>query len=97
MSSNGTGEWLRANSDLGIALSRLEIHSCPDRLAVDIPLPETQLTPRKAFDLIGEEFSYLSGLWPRSLDQNETVQDIESSAWNYRTDADVNYEPFTSW
>lgn len=62
-----------------------------------LPYGATRFRAHEAFNLLGEQASYLSGLWPRSLDQNETVQDIESSAWNYRTDADINYEPFTNW
>lgn len=62
-----------------------------------LPYGATRFRAHEAFNLVGEEYSYLSGLWPRSLNENDTVQDIESSAWNYRTDADIDYEPFTSW
>jgi len=42
--------------------------------------------------------SWFSGQYPRSLDiANETVLNIISDALNYRTDLDVNNEPFTSW
>ena len=62
-----------------------------------LPYGATRFRAHEAFNLLGEQASYLSGLVPRSLDDNATFQDIESSSWNYRTDADVNYEPFTSW
>ncbi|KAL1304447.1 hypothetical protein AAFC00_003443 [Neodothiora populina] len=62
-----------------------------------LPYGATRFRAHKAFDLLGQEASELSGRWPRSLNENYTVQDIESSSWNYRSDADVNYEPFTSW
>ncbi|KAK5116770.1 hypothetical protein LTR62_007444 [Meristemomyces frigidus] len=62
-----------------------------------LPYGATRFRAHEAFNLIGEEISYYSGLVPRSLDTNDTVQNWVSSSWNYRTDADVNYEPFTSW
>ena len=62
-----------------------------------LPYGATRFRAHEAFNLLGEQGSYLAGLAPRSLDDNATYQDIESSAFNYRTDADVNYEPFTSW
>lgn len=62
-----------------------------------LPYGATRYRAHEAFDLIGQEASYFSGLVPRSIDSNETVQDIASTSFNYRTDADVNYEPFTSW
>lgn len=62
-----------------------------------LPYGATRFRAHEAFDLIGQEISYFSGLVPRSLSTNETVQSLVSSAWNYRTDADVNYEPFSSW
>lgn len=62
-----------------------------------MPYGATRFKSHQAFDLIGEEISYYSGLVPRSLDTNETVQGLVSSAFNYRTDADINYKPFTSW
>lgn len=62
-----------------------------------LPYGATRFRAHEAFNLIGIEDSYLAGLFPRSLSENETIQDIESGSFNYRTDADVNYEPFTSW
>ncbi|KAK5134902.1 hypothetical protein LTR08_005992 [Meristemomyces frigidus] len=62
-----------------------------------LPYGATRFRAHEAFDLIGQEISYYSGMVPRSLDTNDTVQNWVSSSWNYRTDADVNYEPFTSW
>ena len=62
-----------------------------------LPYGATRFRAHEAFNLLGEQVSYLAGLAPRSLSDNDTYQDIESSAFNYRTDADVNYEPFTSW
>lgn len=62
-----------------------------------LPYGATRFRAHQAFDLIGQEISAYSGLVPRSLDTNDTVQGYTSSAFNYRTDADVDYEPFTSW
>lgn len=62
-----------------------------------LPYGATRFRAHEAFNLIGEEVSYYSGLVPRSLNTNATVQNIVSTSWNYRTDADINYEPFHSW
>ena len=62
-----------------------------------LPYGANRFRAHEAFNLIGQEVSYYSGLFPRSLKTNSTIQNIESTSWNYRTDADVNYEPFTSW
>ncbi|OQO04583.1 hypothetical protein B0A48_09505 [Cryoendolithus antarcticus] len=62
-----------------------------------LPYGGTRFRAHEAFDLIGQEVSAYSALVPRSLSTNQTVQDIVSSAFNYRTDADINYEPFDSW
>ncbi|KAK4569787.1 hypothetical protein LTR86_002756 [Recurvomyces mirabilis] len=62
-----------------------------------LPYGATRFRANEATDLIGQEVSYYSGLVPRSLNTNDTVQNWVSSFWNYRTDADVNYAPFTSW
>lgn len=62
-----------------------------------LPYGASRYRAHEAFNLLGEQSSYLSGLVPRSLDANVTYSDIESSALNYRTDANVNYQPFTSW
>ena len=62
-----------------------------------LPYGATRFRAHEAFDLIGQEVSYYSGLVPRSPNTNETVQNLVSTSWNYRTDADVNYRPFTSW
>ena len=52
----------------------------------------------EAFNLIGEEVSWYAGQIPRSLEEtNFTAASRASLALNYRTDLDVNYEPFTSW
>lgn len=62
-----------------------------------LPYGASRFRAHEALDLLGEQASYLSGLVPRSLDLNSTYQDIVSSFWNYRTDTDNNYQPFTSW
>ncbi|KAK6435435.1 hypothetical protein LTR95_008382, partial [Oleoguttula sp. CCFEE 5521] len=62
-----------------------------------LPYGGTRFRAHEAFDLIGQEVSAYAALVPRSLNTNDTVQNIVSSAFNYRTDADINYEPFTSW
>ncbi|RMZ22528.1 hypothetical protein D0859_13440 [Hortaea werneckii] len=62
-----------------------------------LPYGATRFRAHEALDLIGQEVSHFSGLVPRSLKTNETVRDWVSTVFNYRTDADVNYEPFDSW
>lgn len=62
-----------------------------------LPYGASRFRAHEALNLLGEQSSYLSGLVPRSLNDNATYLDIESSAFNYRTDVDVNYENFDSW
>lgn len=62
-----------------------------------LPYGATRFAAHEAFNLLGEQSSYIAGLYPRSLNNSDVILDIESSAFNYRTDADVNYQPFTSW
>jgi hypothetical protein len=62
-----------------------------------LPYGATRFRAHEAFDIIGEEISYYSSLVPRSLNTNDTVQNLVSSVFNYRTDADINYHPFKSW
>ena len=64
-----------------------------------LPYGATRFRAHEALDLIGEEVSWYSGQFPRSLDAglNDTVLDILSTAYNYRTDVDVNYENFANW
>ncbi|GAB1728181.1 hypothetical protein NU195Hw_g6128t1 [Hortaea werneckii] len=62
-----------------------------------LPYGATRFRAHEALDLIGQEVSHFSGLVPRSLKANETVRDWVSTVFNYRTDTDVNYEPFESW
>lgn len=62
-----------------------------------LPYGATRFRAHEALDLIGEEVSWYAGQFPRSLDLNSTVLNIISSAYNYRTDVNVNYENFDSW
>lgn len=62
-----------------------------------LPYGATRFRAHEAFDLIGQEVSHFGGLVPHSLDTNDTVLSLTSSTFDYRTDADINYEPFTSW
>ena len=61
------------------------------------PYGATRFRAHEALDLIGEEVSWYSGQFPRSLDLNATVLNYLSTAYNYRTDIDVNGENFHSW
>lgn len=61
------------------------------------PYEANRYRAHEAINLLGEQASYLAGLVPRSLDDNDTYQEIESSSYNYRTDTDVNGQPFNSW
>lgn len=62
-----------------------------------LPYGASRYRAHEALNLVGTQESYLSGLVPRSLDDNYTWIEFEASAWNYRTNLDVNYEPFTDW
>ncbi|KAI5237072.1 hypothetical protein E4T43_08175 [Aureobasidium subglaciale] len=62
-----------------------------------LPYGATRFRAHEAFDILGQEYSAIAANYPRNLNQTDDILDIESSAWNYRTDADINYEPFTSW
>lgn len=62
-----------------------------------LPYGASRFRAHEAFDLVGEEVSKYSGEFVRSLDLNQTVRDTVSSTFNYRTDANVDYEPFSSW
>lgn len=62
-----------------------------------LPYGATRFRAHEAFDLLGQEISAYSEQFPRSENDNETVKNIISSVFNYQTDADINYEPFTSW
>ena len=62
-----------------------------------LPYGATRFRAHEAFDLIGQEISWYSGQVPRTLQVNTSAVNLVSTAWNYRTDADINYEPFDSW
>jgi hypothetical protein len=62
-----------------------------------LPYGANRFRTHEAFDIIGQEISWYSGQFPRSLNLSQPALDYVSSAFNYRTDADVNYEPFDSW
>lgn len=61
------------------------------------PYGATRFRAHEALNLIGEEVSWYSGQFPRSLELNDTVLNIISTAYNYRTDIDVNGDNFDSW
>ena len=67
-----------------------------------LPYGATRWRDFEGTNLIGQQFSLTSGQYPRVYNStNDTLAeinyDIESSNFNYRTDADINYEPFPSW
>ncbi|KAK4987459.1 hypothetical protein LTR50_004591 [Elasticomyces elasticus] len=62
-----------------------------------LPYGASRFRAHEAFNLVGEAFSEISAGLPRSLSLNETLQSIVSSAFDYRTDANITYQPFTSW
>lgn len=62
-----------------------------------LPYGATRFRAHEAFDILGQEYSSISANYTRSLNQSDTIQNIQSSSWDYRTDLDVNYKPFTSW
>jgi hypothetical protein len=62
-----------------------------------LPYGANRFRAHEAFDLIGEEVSKYSGAFDRSPSLNQSVKDIVSTTFNYRTDSTVDYEPFSSW
>lgn len=58
----------------------------------------TRFRAHEAFDLIGGEISRFAGQFPReaALD-NDTLAGYLNSAFNYRTDVNIDYENFESW
>lgn len=62
-----------------------------------LPYGASRYRAQEALNLMGEQASYLSGLVPRSLNNNDTFVDITSSYWDYRSDVDVDYQNFDSW
>lgn len=62
-----------------------------------LPYGANRFRAHEAFDLIGQEISEYSGAFDRSPDLNQSVKDLVSTTFNYRTDATVDYEPFSSW
>ncbi|KAF7196077.1 Peptidase S41 family protein ustP [Pseudocercospora fuligena] len=63
-----------------------------------LPYGANRFRAHEAFDLIGQEVSRFSDIiGNRSLDSNDTVKYLQSSAFDYHTDVDVNYTSFTSW
>ncbi|KAF2084680.1 hypothetical protein K490DRAFT_48525 [Saccharata proteae CBS 121410] len=65
-----------------------------------LPYGGSRYRAHESLELLGEEFSMLSAGFPRTLSEaesNYTYADIVSSSFNYRTDADADYKPFTSW
>jgi hypothetical protein len=57
----------------------------------------TRFRAHEASDVADQEPSEVAGHYPRSMSQPPEIRGTLSSVWNYRTDFDVNYEPFTSW
>ncbi|KAF2491286.1 peptidase S41 family protein [Lophium mytilinum] len=63
-----------------------------------LPYGATRFRAHEAADLVGQSYSALASKYPRTLNTiNSTVLNVQSSYFDYHTDADVNYEPFTSW
>ncbi|KAF1346605.1 hypothetical protein BDV97DRAFT_400517 [Delphinella strobiligena] len=91
-------EFQNVNSELiAAALDANKTKLIIDLFPNILPYGAARFRAHEAFDLIGQEASYLSGLWPRSVHDDAGRLEIESSEWNYRNNADINYEPFTSW
>ncbi|KAG8623250.1 hypothetical protein KVT40_008226 [Elsinoe batatas] len=62
-----------------------------------LPYGTNRFRFHEAYDLLGEQTSELAAPFERTLDQNQTVLDLLSTTFNYRTDVDANYENFESW
>ncbi|PSK56652.1 hypothetical protein B9Z65_6276 [Elsinoe australis] len=62
-----------------------------------LPYGANRFRFHEAYDLVGQATSDIAGQFERRLDQNQTVLDLLSSTFNYRTDVDVDYENFSSW
>ncbi|KAK8248198.1 peptidase S41 family protein-like protein [Phyllosticta capitalensis] len=65
-----------------------------------LPYGATRFRAHEAFDLIGQKFSWVAREYPRTEDavsSNLTGLDVVPSAFNYRTDVDIDYKNFESW
>jgi hypothetical protein len=62
-----------------------------------LPYGATRFRAHEAFDILGQEYSAIDANYTRSLNQSDDILNIESSAWDYREDLDVDYKPFVSW
>lgn len=63
-----------------------------------LPYGASRFRAHEAVDLIGQAISDFSAEFPRDPEfENSTVVQLVSTYFNYRTDADENYEPFESW
>ncbi|KAF2146091.1 uncharacterized protein K452DRAFT_105588 [Aplosporella prunicola CBS 121167] len=65
-----------------------------------LPYGGSRFRAHETLDLLGQKFSQLSEGFPRELsivEENYTMADIVSSAFNYRTDTNADYKPFSSW
>ncbi|KAF2817400.1 uncharacterized protein BDZ99DRAFT_405035 [Mytilinidion resinicola] len=63
-----------------------------------LPYGATRWRAHEAADLIGQSFSAAASQFPRVLDTIQFyVQEMQSTYFDYESDLDVNYKPFTSW
>ncbi|GAB7362362.1 hypothetical protein MBLNU230_g2688t1 [Neophaeotheca triangularis] len=63
-----------------------------------LPDGYTRFRAHEALDLIGQEVSWFAGQFPREAAlENDTLAGTISTAFNYRTDVDIDYENFESW
>ncbi|SMY28899.1 unnamed protein product [Zymoseptoria tritici ST99CH_1A5] len=62
-----------------------------------LPYGASRFRAHEAFDFVGQEVSYFSKLVERSMNNNDSTLGNIASEFDYHTDSDVNYEPFTSW
>lgn len=63
-----------------------------------LPFGATRFRAHEAADLIGQSVSAFASQFPRTMNTtNSTVLNIQSSYFDYHTDANIDYEPFTSW
>ncbi|EME77659.1 uncharacterized protein MYCFIDRAFT_44917, partial [Pseudocercospora fijiensis CIRAD86] len=63
-----------------------------------LPYGANRFRAHEALDFVGQEVSHFSDLiGNRSELSNQTIKDLQSTVFDYHTDADVNYTAFTSW
>ncbi|OCL04090.1 hypothetical protein AOQ84DRAFT_417072 [Glonium stellatum] len=63
-----------------------------------LPYGATRFRAHEAVNLIGETTSAFATSYPRTVNQpNATISEAQATYFDYQTDANISYQPFTSW